>query len=110
AALDIIQAQVVEHAGDGELVGQREIDAIGLRAVPQRGVEQIDAFLAHADPAGAVSAFFIVVLLSHSLPTESVLRRSAVKPRWAKNSRAVSLASTERCAAPRETESFSTAS
>ena len=29
--------------GDGELVGEREIDAVGLRAVAQRGVEQIEA-------------------------------------------------------------------
>ena len=41
AAFDIVDAELVEHARDGELVGQREIDAIGLRAVAQRRVEQI---------------------------------------------------------------------
>ena len=43
AALDIVDAEVVEHAGDRELVVQREVDAVGLRAVAQRGVEQIEA-------------------------------------------------------------------
>ena len=47
AALDIIDAELVEHAGNRQLVGQREVDAIGLRAVAQRGVEQIEAFLGH---------------------------------------------------------------
>ena len=47
AALDIVDAELVEHAGDRQLVVQREIDAVGLRAVAQRGVEQIEAFAAH---------------------------------------------------------------
>ncbi len=47
AALDIIDAEIVEHAGDRQLVGQREVDAIGLRAVAQRGVEQIETFAGH---------------------------------------------------------------
>ena len=47
AALDIIDAEIVEHAGDRQLVGQREVDAIGLRAVAQRGVEQIKTFAGH---------------------------------------------------------------
>ena len=47
AALDIVDAELVEHAGDRQLVGEREVDAIGLRAVAQRGVEQIEAFLGH---------------------------------------------------------------
>ena len=47
AAFDIIDAEFVEHAGDRQLVGEREIDAIGLRAVAQRGVEQIEALLGH---------------------------------------------------------------
>ena len=50
AALDIIDAEIVEHAGDRQLVGQREIDAIGLRAVAQRGVEQIETFVGHGGP------------------------------------------------------------
>ncbi len=44
AALDIVDAELVEHAGDRQLVGEREVDAVGLRAVAQRGVEQIEAF------------------------------------------------------------------
>ena len=44
AAFDIVDAEFVEHAGDRKLVGQREVDAIGLRAVAQRSVEQIEAF------------------------------------------------------------------
>ena len=39
AALDIVDAELIEHADDGELVGERKIDAVGLRAVAQRGVE-----------------------------------------------------------------------
>ena len=44
AALDIVDAEVVEHARDGQLVVEREIDAVGLRAVAQRGVEEVEAF------------------------------------------------------------------
>ena len=44
AALDIVNAEIVEHVGDDELVVQREVDAVGLRAVTQRGVEEIKAF------------------------------------------------------------------
>ena len=39
AGLDIIDAELVEHARDRKLVGKREIDAVGLRAVAQRGIE-----------------------------------------------------------------------
>ena len=39
AALDIVDAEIIQHAGDDLLVRQREVDAIGLRAVAQRGVE-----------------------------------------------------------------------
>ena len=35
--------------GDRELVGEREIDAVGLRAVAQRRVEQIKALARHKD-------------------------------------------------------------
>ena len=49
AALDIVDAELVEHARDGELVGEREVDAVGLRAVAQRGVEQIETFAGHDD-------------------------------------------------------------
>src|SRR3977135_1962863 len=77
AALDIIDAEFVEHPGDQLLVVQREIDAVGLRAVAQRGVEQIEAFAAHVGPPGAaasLSVFCIVVLASPSPPTVTVLR------------------------------------
>ena len=47
AGLDIIDAELVEHAGDRELVGEREIDAVRLRAVAQRGVEQIKPLAGH---------------------------------------------------------------
>ena len=46
AALDIVDAEIVQHAGDRQLVVQREIDAVGLRAVAQRGVEEIETFAA----------------------------------------------------------------
>ena len=52
AALDIVDAELVEHLRDQLLVVQREIDAVGLRAVAQRGVEQIEAFAAHVGPPG----------------------------------------------------------
>ena len=47
AALDVIDAELVEHARDRHLVGEREVDAVGLRAVAQRGVEQIEPFARH---------------------------------------------------------------
>jgi hypothetical protein len=52
------------------------------------------------------NGFFMVVLLSHSLPAETVLRCCGSNPRRAKNSRAVSLASTERCGVPRAGATF----
>ena len=48
AALDIVDAELVEQLRDRELVVQREVDAVDLRAVAQRGVEQIEAFAGHA--------------------------------------------------------------
>ena len=47
AGFDIVDAQLVEHAGNGQLVGKREIDAIRLRAVAQRRVEQIKPLAGH---------------------------------------------------------------
>ena len=47
AALDIVDAEPVEHGGDVALVVEREVDAGGQRAVAHRGVEQIEAFLGH---------------------------------------------------------------
>ena len=49
AAFDIVDAELVEHLRDHDLVVQREVDAVGLRAVPQRGVEEIEPFSRH-DP------------------------------------------------------------
>jgi hypothetical protein len=43
AALDIVDAQPVELARNGDLVGHGEIDALGLGAVPQGGIEQVEA-------------------------------------------------------------------
>ena len=53
------RCRAVELARDRRLVGGGEVDALRLRAVAQRGVVDIDAFLAHAvrlpiSPCGAV--------------------------------------------------------
>jgi hypothetical protein len=42
AGLDVIDAELIQHLGDAELVGHREINAVHLRAVAQRRVEQIE--------------------------------------------------------------------
>ena len=47
AALDIVDAEPVEHGGDVALVLEREIDARRLRAVAQGRVEEIEAFAGH---------------------------------------------------------------
>ncbi len=41
AAFDIVDAQIVQGFGYGDLVGHREVDALRLRAVAQRRVEEI---------------------------------------------------------------------
>ena len=71
APFDIVDAEIIEHRRDDLLVRQREVDAIGLRTVAQRGVEQIEALLAHC---GAPSVFFMVVLASHSSLIVTLLR------------------------------------
>src|SRR5262249_59710909 len=43
AALDEVDAEVVEPLGDEELVLEREVDALALAAVPQGGVVDEDA-------------------------------------------------------------------
>jgi hypothetical protein len=43
AALDVVDAQQVELARNRRLVGDGEIDALGLGAVSQGGVEEIEA-------------------------------------------------------------------
>ena len=47
AALDIVDAELVEHRGDVALVLEGEIDAGRQRAIAQRGVEEIEAFAGH---------------------------------------------------------------
>ncbi len=47
AALDIVDAEPVEHRSDAALVVEREVDAGGQRAVAHRRVEQIEAFFGH---------------------------------------------------------------
>ncbi len=49
AALDIVDAEPVEHRRDAALVVEREVDAGGERAVAHRRVEQIEAFFGHRD-------------------------------------------------------------
>ena len=44
AALDVVEAELVEHVGDGRLVLDGEVDAGGLRAVAEGGVEEVEAF------------------------------------------------------------------
>ncbi len=47
AALDIIDADLVEHAHDHELVVEREVDARRLLAVAQGRVEEIEPLAGH---------------------------------------------------------------
>ena len=47
STLDIVNAKLVEHSGDSQLVGKREIDAIGLCAIAQGGVKKIKTFAGH---------------------------------------------------------------
>ena len=48
AAFDVVDADVVEGAGDQPLVLEREIHARRLRAVAQGRIEQVEAFAGHA--------------------------------------------------------------
>jgi hypothetical protein len=54
AALDVVEAQAVEGNRDRPLVGDGEIDALGLGAVAQRAVVEIDAIVGQGakSPAG----------------------------------------------------------
>ena len=72
AALDIVDAETVEHRRDATLVVEREVDAGGQRAVAHRRVEQIEAFFGHGALSvgsgardSAPSVLVIVVLASH---------------------------------------------
>src|SRR5690606_4401755 len=42
AALDVVDAELVERARDGDLVRHGEVDALGLRPVAQGRIEEID--------------------------------------------------------------------
>ena len=94
AALDIVDAEPVEHRRDAALVVEREVDAGGQRAVAHRGVEQVEAFFWPWDSSSmsrwrrriaGQSVLAIVVLASHWSPTRTRLRFCAVKP-WRSNS------------------------
>ena len=52
AALDIVDAELVEHPRDEDLVLQREVEARRLLAVAQSRVEEVEAFLHPRSPAG----------------------------------------------------------
>src|SRR3984893_9939952 len=64
AALDVIDAEIVEEAHDAELIGEREVDAVHLRAVAQRRVEEIETLFHHA-------TFFTFQLVVPSLRSSS---------------------------------------
>ncbi len=40
AALDVVEAEIVQDGGDAQLLGGGELDALGLGAVAERGVDQ----------------------------------------------------------------------
>ena len=47
AAFDIVDAELVEQSGDGDLVLDRKVDAWRLLAITQCGVEEKEALAAH---------------------------------------------------------------
>ena len=79
AAFDVIDAQRVERERDLALVLDGEIHALRLRAVAQRGVEEIEALARHCSLllCTDASGFSIEVLPSHSPFISTVLRRTA---------------------------------
>jgi hypothetical protein len=50
-ALDVVDAERVELAGDLRLVQGTEVDALGLRAVSQRAVVDVDSRIGHCPPS-----------------------------------------------------------
>src|SRR5213593_21147 len=56
AALDVVEAEVVEALGDAELVLEREGDVLGLRPVAQRRVVELDAPHGRFSGAGPIKA------------------------------------------------------
>src|SRR5262249_6252585 len=109
-AFDIVEAELVEHAGDDQFVVHGEVDAVHLRAVAQRRIEEIEALAAHVGFLEGSSVLVMVVLASHSSPHGIELRCWATKPRCEKNGCAVSLTSADSFLAPRAPASFSSAS
>src|SRR5207244_12217986 len=53
AALDVVHAEVVEALGDAHLVLEREGDVLGLGAVAQRRVVELDASHGRRPPMNA---------------------------------------------------------
>ena len=49
AALDVVDAEIVEHGGDAPLLLYGKVDARRLRAVTQRRVKQIQPLFTHLD-------------------------------------------------------------
>ena len=78
AALDVVEAEVVEQGRDGPLVGQGEIDPGGLGAVAERGVEERQVVARsrwrHGAGLAPASRSSSVVLASHSPFTGTELR------------------------------------
>src|SRR6476660_9454557 len=54
--LDIVDAEHVELLGDQPFVLEREVDALGLRAVPERGVIEIKALATHRATSQVVTS------------------------------------------------------
>ena len=46
-SLHVIDAETVQRLSDRHLVGGAEVDALGLRAVAQRGIVKVDALIGH---------------------------------------------------------------
>ena len=47
AALDIMNPELIEPLRDPQLVGEREIDALALGTIPERGVVDFDLLWLH---------------------------------------------------------------
>ncbi len=47
AALDIVEAEIIQRPRDLDLIGGGEVDPLGLLAIAQRGVEEGEAFAGH---------------------------------------------------------------
>src|SRR4029079_19402974 len=107
AALDVIEAEPIQHVDDGELVVQREIDARRLLAVTQGRVEEIEAFALHRFTSQLVvpsllsmtttpkaSSSFLSRSLSAQLRALRALRRAAISSLTLSSSILAALSST----------------